>query len=137
MGARARTLRIVLACALAVGLAACSNRISYLEKGRQVGAYRWKVTELKERQLSEDQVAVLRDKGPPDQVRFYNHLERRGESLLGRVGARIGQIFVENLIHPFNTLDRNYPVSVWVYGEEGELVWFDRGARVDYVAVED
>jgi hypothetical protein len=56
--------------------------------------------------LTHDEAAVLDELGTPDQIRFFRNASTRE------------------------------PVYEWIYKEPEQLVWFNAGQRVEYVAVD-
>lgn len=67
---------------------------------------RWKGGTLRPAKLSSDEAAVLEELGTPDEIRFFRNASTRE------------------------------PVYEWIYQESEQLVWFNAGQRVEYVAVD-
>jgi hypothetical protein len=130
-------LKVLLISVSVALLAGCANRVSFISRGRDMGEQRWKVEKLKHSKLSRDQQALISDKGKPDYIKFYNPMRKRSSGLLGRIFNYIGKGIRSALIDSWRPLDARRNIEAWVYEKEGAIVWFKRGRRVDYAAVEE
>lgn len=133
-----RTLSVVVSISLlAVLVAGCANRVSFIDRGKEVQDYRWRIEKLKYSKLSRDQRALLSEKGKPDYIKFYQPLRKKKGGILARLfiamGGGLKSIFI-NSLRPLNSYRK---IEAWVYDKEGTVIWFKEGKRVDYVAVEE
>ncbi len=128
------TTGLILLCAALI--TGCANRVSFIQKGKKVDEYRWKVEKLKYSRLSADQQALLSEKGKPDYIKFYRPMRKRGGGIFVRMFKFFGRGFINLFINTFRPMNSQRRIEAWVYEKEGTLVWFKEGKRVDYAAVE-
>ena len=108
-GVTKRGWRVVCAVgSIVLLLAGCSQQAHYMRQWQPVEriAHRWTGGTLHEDKLSEDEVAVFRELGTPETIRFFRSVLER---------QRVYQ---------------------WLYSEKEQIVWFVDGKRVDYVVVD-
>jgi hypothetical protein len=93
---------------LLIVLMGCSTQARYMRGWQPVEGVgnRWTGGTLREQKLSEDEAAVFAQRGTPEAIRVFR-----------------------------STLTRQR-VYAWIYEEQGQVVWFVDGQRVDYVAVD-
>jgi len=111
----------------------CAKRPGFIQEGKYENENRWRVTQLNTSKLSEDQVAVYQEFGPPDYVRFFEVLQPRKEWRVGWLKKAL-EVTVGR---PFRKKGAKRPVAVWVYEEQQNLFFFMDGKAVDYIAVSD
>ena len=101
--------RVMVAFALVLCvLTGCSTQAAYMRGWQPLDRItnRWKEGTLRPAKLSSDEAAVLEELGTPDEIRFFRNASTRE------------------------------PVYTWIYKEPEQLVWFNAGQRVEYVAVD-
>ena len=132
-----RQYRVII-CVLAILVltAGCANRISVLDKGKEVSEERWEVKKIKKTKLSHDQKTVLSIDGKPDYIKFYRPLKKRSGSGIVRAFSYVFNGLKNVLIYSVRPVDSYRHIQAWIYEKEGKLVWFKDGVRVDYVIVE-
>lgn len=106
-----RTKRRLRTCGIGImliGLVGCSTQAPYMRGWQPVERVgnRWTGGTLREQKLSEDEAAVFAQSGTPAAIRFFR-----------------------------STLTRQR-VYAWIYEEQGQVIWFVDGQRVDYIAVD-
>lgn len=101
--------RAMVAFGLVLGvLTGCSMQAAYMRGWQPLEriANRWQGGSLRPAKLSPDEAAVLEELGTPDEIRFFRNASTREA------------------------------VYEWIYKEPEQLVWFNAGQRVEYVAVD-
>jgi hypothetical protein len=90
------------------GLTGCSMQAPYMRGWQPLEhiANRWQGGSLHPAKLSPDEAAVLEELGAPDEIRFFRNASTREA------------------------------VYEWIYKEPEQLVWFNAGQQVEYVAVD-
>jgi hypothetical protein len=99
--------RVALGLVLCV-LMGCSPQAAYMRGWEPLDRItnRWQGGAVRPTKLTHDEAAVLDELGTPDQIRFFRNASTRE------------------------------PVYEWIYKEPEQLVWFNAGQRVEYVAVD-
>ena len=90
-------------------LSGCAFKPGYLQGAKTDVPYRWKVTHIDPARVSDDQRAILEQRGVPSYVRFFREVQTRK------------------------------PIYAWIYlppDRAVDLVWFAAGKRVEEVAVD-
>jgi hypothetical protein len=91
-------------------LIGCSNKAAYMRGWQPSGGIvnRWQNGTFRADKLSSDEAAAVDEFGTPKVIRYFRHVETR------------------------------QPVYEWLYEEEeeGPIIWFLEGKRVDYVPVD-
>jgi len=89
-------------------LTGCSTQAAYMRGWQPLEHIpnRWQGGNLRPAKLSPDEAAVSEELGTPDEIRFFRNASTREA------------------------------VYTWIYKEPEQLVWFNAGQRVEYVAVD-
>ena len=106
---RTHRWRAIVAVGLVLcGLTGCSTQAAYMRGWQPLEPItnRWQGGSLRPAKLSHDEAAVLEELGTPDEIRFFRNASTREA------------------------------VYAWIYKEPKQLVWFNAGQRVEYVAVD-